>query len=595
MPKLIRCSHPDAADAEYRLIRNVEPMGSAPGERGVVVTGDDVAPLHARIVREEGRHVLIAAPDLKVGVNGRAVARAVLADGDVLTFGRAPSLLYRAVDDAPRSVQTAVERAYDAMLQFSTALADERDDERLLEVLLAQLLDMTQADRGFVVATGRDGNAVVIQNLGVERAVRDNEVLLSDSIVQRVLAERRPVIVSDVLSDDELGKAKSVAALDLKSAMCAPMIRRGEMLGVIYLGSNNPARLFTHESLLLLQMFAAQAALPYESLRRTQALEREKAGLAESLAALKTGAIVGDHQLMQELFRKIARIAPVDVSVLVLGETGTGKELVAREIHARSHRSGGPFVAVNCGAIPENLLESELFGHVKGAFTGALFNKAGRFKAADGGTLFLDELGELPPALQVKLLRALEERKIMPVGASQPEAVDIRVVAATNRDLDEMVKQGTFRRDLFYRLNVVSLRLPALRDRGEDVILLGVHHLRRFTAELKIAPKHFTRAAEEAMRVYSWPGNVRELENRVRKAVIMTDGDTIDAADLELHPDMERAVKPLAAAREDWATQYILEVVRRCGGNRTRAAAVLEVDPRTVFRYLENLPDRERP
>ncbi|HEY0838936.1 MAG TPA: sigma 54-interacting transcriptional regulator, partial [Vulgatibacter sp.] len=281
------------------------------------------------------------------------------------------------------------------------------------------------------------------------------------------------------------------------------------------------------------------------------------------------------------------KLALADVSVLVTGDTGTGKEVIAREIHRRSARRDGPFIAINCGAIPENLLESDLFGHVRGAFTGATQTRVGRFQAAHGGTLFLDEIGEMPPHLQVKILRALQERAVVKVGDTRLEPIDIRVVAATNQDIEKAIAAGTFREDLFYRLNVVNLHLPPLRERGDDVEVLARWFLDRFTKELGSKVRGFKPEALGAMRRYAWPGNVRELENRVKKAVVLTDGPLISAGDLDLHPEKLDPVMPLQQAKEEFQRRYINEVLERNGGNRAKTARELGVDPRTIFRHLE--------
>jgi transcriptional regulator with PAS, ATPase and Fis domain len=275
--------------------------------------------------------------------------------------------------------------------------------------------------------------------------------------------------------------------------------------------------------------------------------------------------------------------------VLISGETGTGKELVARRIHNLSPRAKGPFVTINCGAIPENLLESELFGHVKGSFTGAVATRNGKFQAADGGTLFLDEIGELPLHLQVKLLRALQERTVTKVGDTKSETVDIRVLSASNRELEKEIKQGNFREDLFYRINVVNLHLPALRDRGEDIGAIAKYLLSKYAEEFSAKVKGFAPAAMIAMRKYHWPGNIREVENKLKQAVVLADKIHVNAEDLDIRPADFEPVMPLAQAKEDFQKSYINEILARNNGNRTKTARDLGVDPRTIFRHLEKL------
>jgi DNA-binding NtrC family response regulator len=297
---------------------------------------------------------------------------------------------------------------------------------------------------------------------------------------------------------------------------------------------------------------------------------------------------------MREVYRRIEKVAPTDVTVLIQGETGTGKELVAREIHRRSPRGAGPFVAVNCAAIPEGLLESELFGHVKGAFTGAVAARAGRFQAASGGTLFLDEIGEMPPSLQVKLLRAIQERVVQRVGESRGEPVDIRVLAATNRNLEDEVRAGRFREDLYYRLHVVTIDLPPLRERGDDVTVLARWFLQRYAEEFDSRARGYAPGALAALRRYSWPGNIRELENRVKKAAVLADGPLITGEDLDLGQEAPESTLPLADAIEEFRKRYISETLDRNGGNRTKTAKDLDVDPRTIFRHLEKLESERR-
>jgi len=285
-------------------------------------------------------------------------------------------------------------------------------------------------------------------------------------------------------------------------------------------------------------------------------------------------------------------VAPTDSTVLLTGESGTGKEVVARYIHDLSTRVDHGFLSINCGALPESLLESELFGHVKGAFTGAVRDKVGLFSAANGGTFFLDEIGETTPATQVKLLRVLQQREVIPVGATEAMAVDTRVLAATNRELEEEIRQGTFRADLFYRLNVIAIHLPALRQRCEDIPLLAGAFLSRAAIQRQQEPKTLAAEALDAMMVYRWPGNVRELENAMERAVLLSAGRTIQAAALPERVT-ERRAEPLVTDRpaqtptlDAIERAYIVWVLQNEGGNKARAAEVLGIDPSTLYRKL---------
>jgi transcriptional regulator with GAF, ATPase, and Fis domain len=477
----------------------------------------------------------------------------------------------------------------ESLVRYSRRLLEAGSLESLLDALLEALLEVTRADKGFVIELADDLPVVRAARNLVPGSVEDAVSRVSDSIVQRVVQSRRPLVVADALHDAEWSGSASVVNLQLQSVMCAPLTARGEVFGVIYLGNDSVRDLFDARSLETLTVFASQASLLLQNALLLRDLRRENEQLREAVENRRYGEMLGSGPSMREVYRRIEKVAPTDVTVLIQGETGTGKELVAREIHRRSPRAGGPFVAINCAAIPEGLLESELFGHVKGAFTGAVASRPGRFQAAAGGTLLLDEIGEMPPPLQVKLLRAIQERAVQRVGDSRPEPVDIRVLAATNRDLEEDVRRGRFREDLFYRLNVVAIGLPPLRERGDDVTVLARWFLQRDAVLFDSRARGFAPGAISAIRKYRWPGNIRELENRVKKGAVLADGPLITADDLDLGlTDLEPALA-LAQAVEEFRRSYIREVLERNGGNRTRTAKDLEVDPRTIFRHLEKM------
>ncbi len=308
---------------------------------------------------------------------------------------------------------------------------------------------------------------------------------------------------------------------------------------------------------------------------------------------------IGKSKRFMELLKLAEHVAPTDSTVLIQGESGTGKEVVARYVHNLSSRSDGPFLSINCGALPENLLESELFGHVKGSFTGAVRDKQGLFAAARGGSFFLDEVGEMPPSLQVKLLRVLQEREAIPVGATEAIPVDVRIIAATNRDLEEEIRRGNFRSDLFYRLNVIALNLPPLRERRDDLLLLIESFLQQLAIEASSSePKALASEALDAVMVYEWPGNVRELENALEHATVLSRGNLIEASSL---PERitKRRKEPLVAERsylnptlEVIERAYIMWVLQAEGGNKTRAAEVLGIDPSTLYRKLSRYEEQ---
>ncbi len=307
---------------------------------------------------------------------------------------------------------------------------------------------------------------------------------------------------------------------------------------------------------------------------------------------------IGKSKRFLDVLKLAEQVATTDSTVLIQGDSGTGKEVIARYIHELSHRSEGPCLSINCGALPENLLESELFGHVKGSFTGAVKDKQGLFAAARGGSFFLDEVGEMPPSLQVKLLRVLQEREAMPVGSTEAVKVDVRVIAATNRDLEEEIRRGNFRSDLYYRLNVIAVHLPPLRERRDDLVLLIDSFLQRLSDERGAPVKALAQDALDAVMVYDWPGNVRELENALEHAVVISRADTIEASAL---PERitRRTREPLVAERsvpnptlDTIERAYIMWVLQAEGGNKSRAAEVLGIDPSTLYRKLSRYEDQ---
>ena len=316
--------------------------------------------------------------------------------------------------------------------------------------------------------------------------------------------------------------------------------------------------------------------LERESEQRTRQEER----------AISFRDILGTTPRMREIFTVISRVAKTDATVLIEGESGTGKELIARAIHASSQRKNAPFVAINCGAIPDTLLESELFGHEKGSFTGAHIQRKGKIEVASGGTLFLDEIGEMSVPLQVKLLRFLQEREIERVGGREPIHIDVRVLAATNSNLEQGIRKGAFREDLFYRLSVVAIRVPPLRERGEDIVLLANFFLRRAGQSVKRKVR-FSAPALEALVRYPWPGNIRELENKVQRAVIMATGRSIEPADLELSAvPTDTPLPTLREARSEHERKLVIDALARNRGNISRAAQAVGVSRPTFHEML---------
>ena len=318
---------------------------------------------------------------------------------------------------------------------------------------------------------------------------------------------------------------------------------------------------------------------------RLYALETEYAQ-ANAAPTPGLGGFIGQAANLREVARRIARIAPTDATVLLLGESGTGKELLARAVHDLSPRAGGNFVAINCAAIPENLLESELFGHERGAFTGAVRQTRGKLEYAHGGTLFLDEMGDLPFSLQAKLLRFLQERVLERVGGRSQIAVDTRIVCATHRPLPALIEQGAFREDLYYRISEMTVQIPPLRERPGDAIVIARHLLARYRNGLQAAPRDFSPAALAAIEAWPWPGNVRELENRVKRAVILAEGKLIEPGDLDLEPPAVDTLRTLRAARDEAEGVAVQQALAAAGGQIVKAAEVLGVSRPTVYHLI---------
>jgi len=407
--------------------------------------------------------------------------------------------------------------------------------------------------------------------------------------IDRMREQRPDVVLTDVRMPGVGGLEVLLAARELDPSLPVILMTAQASLQTAIRAVNEGAfyyiqKPFANDELLAIVRRASES----------RQLKRENQQLRTEIRRRDRGDAVrpiGRSRPFLEALKLAETVGPTDSTVLISGESGTGKEVLARYLHELSGRSDGPFVSINCGALPENLLESELFGHVRGSFTGAVRDKQGLFVAARAGTFFLDEVGEMSPATQVKLLRVLQEREVIPVGATEAVPVDVRIVAATNRDLDEEIRRGGFRSDLFYRLNVITLHLPPLRDRPDDVPLLAEHFLQRFAAS---RGRKVRLAAEtlEALQGYDWPGNVRELENALERAAVMTPGEDIgpDALPAKI---TERAPQPLVQASlppnptlEIIERAYIHWVLQAEGGNKTRAAEVLGIDPSTLYRKL---------
>ncbi|HRE89858.1 MAG TPA: sigma 54-interacting transcriptional regulator [Myxococcota bacterium] len=575
---------PEVVPLDRRIVR----IGSA-GDNDIVLPG--CAPHHAHVIYDKHSFTLSSTDgDNNLVILGKSKKSHKLADRDLVALGD-HLLRFTLTDPTPVSRTPSAPNKdlgrFAALHRFAQKLMQNTALEPLLAAMLDELIQLTRADKAFLLLA-LDGRprVHVARNIDAEPLVKGDEAV-SDSIVLKVLDSGEPLIVADALSHDVFRQSKSVMRLKLSSVLCVPLKARGTTLGVIYLGNDNAVNHFASELLDVVMVFAAEAGLILDSALARRDLEVKVESLSQDLADRRFGELIGACDAMRDVYKKISRVATTDISVLIEGETGTGKELVARAIHQKSNRASGPFIVINCGAIPENLLESELFGHVRGAFTGAIATVQGKFQAAHGGTLFLDEVGEMPLPLQVKILRAIQERVVQKVGDTKSEQVDIRFVAATNKRLADEVKSGGFREDLYYRLNVVTLNLPPLRERDEDPLLIARFFLQRFGKDMIGREVTLSREAQRAIKRWRWPGNIRELENRIKKAIVFSDNGVITPDNLDLSEDAFEPILSLADAREIWQREYINKVLALNDGNRTKTARDLDVDPRTVFRHLE--------
>jgi transcriptional regulator with GAF, ATPase, and Fis domain len=476
------------------------------------------------------------------------------------------------------------------LLKIATGIGGVRDLESLQWQLLGFIFDVVPADRGAVLLF--DHLEEFSSAIAWDR-VRGpgHPVRVSRTIIQRVSGDRIGLVVTDVYGDQALRQVPTLAELQVRSLLCVPLLVSDKVLGAIYLDSSNPA-LFDEDHLQVMTAVAGIASLAFDNVRHWEQLQQENQDLRAEISLEHN--MVGGSPRMRDVYEFIRRAAPTDSTVLIQGESGTGKELVARAIHRNSPRADKPFVAINCAAITETLLESELFGHEKGAFTGAVSQKKGKMEVAEGGTLFLDEVSELAPGLQAKLLRVLQEREFERVGGTRPIKLDVRLIAASNRVLPDAVDGGTFRKDLYYRLNVVAVTMPALRDRRIDIPLLAEHFIVKASRKCKSRIKPLSAEARVCLTNYDWPGNVRELENALERALVMGSSDVILPEDLpeailDTSSAAETSTAKFVSGVKDTKKQLILGALQQTNGSYIEAAKVLGMHPNSLLRLIRNL------
>jgi Nif-specific regulatory protein len=571
------------------------------------------------IIERDGDRFIIADLGSRNGtfVNDVPVRRRELQHGDRVRIGDSQFFfLYEETDEPARTSEVrfdeseitsgaTVRRTYaDALglmardlallLKVSTSINSIRDLEELQERLLELTFEVVPAKHGAILLLGEDSDIAgqFTSVFGLDRVYGpDQKITVSSTIVRRVLTDNAALLITDAENADAL-QSESLISAHSRSLLCVPLVVHGKSLGVVYLDTDVPDVRFDEDHLQLITALSAIAAVAIQNARHFKNLEIENQRLIADANIQHN--MIGESESMQQVYHLITKVAATDSTVLISGESGTGKELAARAIHTNSHRSAKAFVAVNCAALAESLLESELFGHEKGAFTGALNQRKGRLEFADGGTVFLDEIGELSPALQTKLLRVLQEREFERVGGNKPIKVNIRVLAATNQDLNAAIASGAFRQDLFFRLNVVELKMPSLRNRPEDTPMLANYFAAKYAEKCNRRVVGISPGAQKLLQAYDWPGNVRELENAIERAVVMGSTEHILSEDLP-EPLLEIGALPGSSSSgyHDTLThtkkQIILDALKKADGSYTEAAKLLGLHPNYLHRLVKNL------
>jgi Nif-specific regulatory protein len=603
-------------------------VGREPGNP-LCINDGSLSRRHCLIRNDAGRFTISDLHSLNgTFVNGLPIKQKPLAQGDQIRIGDS-LLVFLTEDDAPpldsnlvqlddsqllteATVQLRIEdarylqadplasppqteraaRDLRALLRISAEISSIRRQDMLQRRLLDLIFEVTPAERGAILLTGESPETFAAI-FGLDRAAEIRRpVQVSRTVVGHVLREGVAVLSSDATASQAFAQAESVMDADICSLLCVPLAVFDQVIGALYLTTSDRQARFDENDLQLVTAVAGLAAMAFANVRHIEGLEEENRRLQEAIQI--THNMVGQSAPMQRVYQFIAKAAPTDSTVLIVGENGTGKEQAARAIHQNSLRAAGPFIAINCAALTDTLLESELFGHEKGAFTGAVAQKKGKLEIADGGTLFLDEIGELAPSLQAKLLRVLQEREFERVGGTRSIKVNLRMIAATNRDLEEAIRTGGFRQDLYYRLNVVRLRMPPLRERREDIRLLANYFAAKHGERCSRKISGISAEAHVCLMNYSWPGNVRELENAIERAAVLGSTEVILLEDLpddllEARAPADVATMNYHDAVNELKRRLIVQAVNQAGGSYTEAARRLGVHPNYLHRLIRNM------
>lgn len=617
------------------LAKRAVSIGRDPGN-DLVVSDPAVSRRHAVVEWTSGVCVVRdLGSDNGTFVNDIPVGRAVLLDQDEIRIGPARLLFVQNIEDvekiqgpagapvleptepsedffidrptetAPVQVAPAADelrRAYDHLKTIYVLLRPEgrpQEAGEQIQQALALARQAIEADRLTLVERdpASDGGYKARWMVTAPGVSSRNRIAISQTVFSYVEAERKAFFCSNPQADERVDASASLRQSGIRSVLCVPIVEQGEMVGFLYADNFVSREPFDKEDLDFLTAVAGVVGERLKTLTSGPVLVSAGAGGV----SIEVGrhVFVTQNARMKEILGVVEKVARTETTFLITGESGTGKELIARMAHQASRRASGPFVCVNCAALPDTLLESELFGHVKGAFTGAVANRAGKFEAARGGTVFLDEIGDISPAAQAKILRVLQEKEIERIGDNRPIAVDVRIIAATNKDLAEEIRAGRFREDLFYRLNVITIELPPLRERLDDIPALVDYFIRTFRREIPSPVKRLSPDALEAFKRYPWPGNVRELRNVIERAVVLGSKEEIGIDDLpaELRGEAPTAAGqkvPLAEAADGQALrslaecerEHILRVLNYTGWNKKRSAEILGISRSALYEKI---------
>jgi len=488
-----------------------------------------------------------------------------------------------------KKIKSISKEQFELLYNISRRLNSLEYEEGLIEETLDLVINVVNAERGLFAKYDnlkKEFEIIVARNVKKE-SIQDLSSF-SSGILQKVVSNKKPFLYHDVQSDPTLSQFDSVQIHKIKSVLGVPIIKDGNVWGVILVDSQINRKEFTEDNLIFLDFFSNLVSLALDKILNLQKLENENLYLKNQLQSTqKIPEIVGESPAIKKLFQLIHKVAATDATVLILGESGTGKELVARSIHNLSQRKDKPYIAQFCGSIPDTLLESELFGYKKGAFTGATSDKKGLFEVADGGTFFLDEIADISSALQAKLLRVLQNKEIIRLGDTKPIKVDVRIITATNKDLKQLVNENKFREDLFYRLNVFPIEIPPLRERISDIPLLVHHFIKKYSnRNISITP-----SAMKKLENFYWPGNIRQLENVIQRALIMCDSNQLNPEHIIIED--EESLLDFKGTLEDFEKLLLLKRLKEYDGNRTQTAKSLGVSVRWIQMKLKEINSDE--